>query len=166
MTRAGQGERNRIVVVRRRIDAPLAFLFQAWTDPARFARWFGPKGWTVERCEVDARPGGAWRSWFRTGSGASVYTGGVYIEVEPERRIVFTWDTNVAGAEPDLLSVVTVEFAEEPGGVEISITHRKLATAEAIDMDAGWNNTFDSLQQYASAEAARWAVSAPEEEKG
>ena len=99
-------------------------------------------------------------------SGASVYTGGVYIEVEPKRRIVFTWDTNVAGAEPDLLSVVTVEFAEEPGGVEISITHRKLATAEAIDMDAGWNNTFDSLQQYASAEAARWAVSAPEEEKG
>jgi uncharacterized protein YndB with AHSA1/START domain len=109
MTPAQQPERNRVVAVRRWIHAPLKFLFQAWTDPARFSRWFGPRGWTVERCEVDARPGGAWRAWLKTGKGASVYTGGVYLEVEPHRRIVFTWDTNVEGGAADTLSIVTVD---------------------------------------------------------
>jgi uncharacterized protein YndB with AHSA1/START domain len=93
-------KRDRIVVARRCIRAPRKFLFEAWTDPARFARWFGPRTWTVERCEIDLRPGGAWRAWLKTGNGASVYVGGVYSEFEPDRRVVFTWDTNPEGSQP------------------------------------------------------------------
>ncbi len=157
-------EHDRIVAVRRRIGASRAFLFQAWTDPARFARWFGPQGWTVERCEVDARPGGSWRAWFKTGKGAAVYVGGVYTEVEPDRRIAFTWDTNAESGEPESLSVVTVEFRDEAGEVEVCITHRKLTTSQAVDMDVGWNSTFDSLQEFVRAEYDV-ATRATEEEK-
>jgi len=165
MTRETDLERNRIVVIRRSFDAPRAFLFQAWTQPARFARWFGPRGWTVERCEVDARPGGNWRAWFRTTKGASVYVGGTYKEVETDRRIVFTWDTNLQGGEPDSLSIVSVEFRDAAGRVEVSITHRKLATAQAVDMDVGWNNTLDSLEEYITAQAGHWSRPATQEEK-
>jgi uncharacterized protein YndB with AHSA1/START domain len=155
MTPAAESSRDRVVVVRRRFQTSRAFLFQAWTDPDRFVRWFGPKGWTLERCEVDARPGGRWRAWFRKGGGASVYVGGVYSEVELNRRLVFTWDTSPdGGGDPQALSVVNVEFREDSAGAEICITHRKLATAQAVDMDAGWNNTFDSLQEYVAAQAA------------
>jgi uncharacterized protein YndB with AHSA1/START domain len=153
MTALAESALDRLVVVRRRFRASREFLFQAWTDPKRFARWFGPKGWTVDRCEVDARPGGNWRAWFRRSNGATAYVGGVYSEVELDRRIVFTWDTSPEGGEPEALSVVSVEFRDESDGVEICITHRKLGTDQAVDMDVGWNNTFDSLEEYVAAQA-------------
>jgi uncharacterized protein YndB with AHSA1/START domain len=155
--------RDRTVTLRRRFRAPRAFLFQAWTDPAQFARWFGPKAWTVERCKIDARPGGSWQAWLRTTNGTSVYVGGVYAELERDRRIVFTWDTKQrpAGA----FSVVTVEFADQADGVEIRITHRELTDAQAVDMDVGWNNTFDSLEEYVTAQTEHGAVFLSAEEK-
>jgi uncharacterized protein YndB with AHSA1/START domain len=153
MTASAKSMRDRVVVVRRRFSATRKFLFRAWTHPAEFSRWFGPKGWAVERCDLDPRPGGYWRAWFRTSKGAAVYVGGIYSEVEPDRRLVFTWDTNLQGGEPESLSVVSVEFQDSEGGAEVCITHRKLGSAQAVDMDAGWNNTFDSLEEYVDAQA-------------
>jgi len=147
-----EAKRERIVGVRRRIRANRAFLYAAWTDPARFVRWFGPKAWEVDRCQIDARPGGTWRAWLRRGDGASICVGGVYTEVEPERRIVFTWDNDEQGRRTDVTSLVTVEFVDLADGVEVSITHRELSTGQAVDMDVGWNNTLDSLEAYAGAE--------------
>ena len=151
MTADLEGQGGRIVGVRRRIRATRAFLYGAWTDPARFIRWFGPKAWSVERCEIDARPGGAWRAWLKRGDGASICVGGVYMEVEPERRIVFTWDNDERGRPTEVTSLVTVVFTEVADGVEVSITHRELSTGQAVDMDVGWNSTLDSLEAYVSA---------------
>lgn len=142
---------EKVVTVRRRLAASRAFLFAAWTDPELFARWFGPKGWTVQRCEVDAHVDGAWRAWFRRGDGAEVYVGGTYLEVDPPGRLVFTWDLDPAGSAPDVLSVVSVVFREIDGGTLIEISHRKLGATQAIDMDAGWNNTLDALEEFISA---------------
>jgi uncharacterized protein YndB with AHSA1/START domain len=125
-------------------------LFRAWTDPARYVRWFGPKAWTVEHCEIDARPGGAWRAWLKRGDGASVDVSGHYTDFDPDHRIAFTW--NAEGGQPDTLSLVTVEFLDSLEGVEIRVTHRDLATGRAVDMDVGWNSTLDSLEEYVRAE--------------
>src|ERR1700737_4433035 len=154
MTPAAESTRE-VVAVRRLFRAQRRFLFRAWTDPALFAKWFRPKGWTVDRCEVEARAGGSWRAWFKRRDGAMVYVGGAYSEVEPDRRIVFTWDTNPESARPESLSEVTVEFHDVAGGVEICLTHRELDTAQAVEMDAGWNNTLDSLEDFVEPEAAR-----------
>lgn len=151
MTANLERQGDRIVAVRRRIRATRAFLYRAWTDPARFVCWFGPKAWSVERCEIDARPGGAWRAWLKRGDSASICVGGVYIEVERERRIVFTWDNDERGRPTEVTSLVTVEFTEMADGVEVSITHRELSTGQAVDMDVGWNSTLDSLEAYVSA---------------
>jgi uncharacterized protein YndB with AHSA1/START domain len=153
MTASAESARDCVVVVRRHLMASRDFLFRAWTDPASFGRWFGPKGWAVDRCELDPRPGGCWRVWFRTTKGVAVCVGGVYTEVESERRLVFTWDTNPQGGAPESLSVVSVDFRDSVDGAEICITHRKLGSAQAVDMDAGWNNTLDSLEEYVAAQA-------------
>lgn len=164
MTQNPGAQRDHVVVARRRLLASRKFLFQAWTDPARFARWFGPRTWTVERCEIDPRIGGSWRAWLKTGTGTSVYVGGVYSEFEPDRRVVFTWDTNPDGGHTDALSVVTVELLDQADGVEICVTHRELSTGQAVDMDAGWNNSLDSLEEYVRAESASSGISATREE--
>ncbi len=164
MTPGPGAMQDRVVVVRRRFRAPREFLFQAWTDPTRFARWFGPKTWTVERCELDPRAGGSWRAWLKTANGGSVCVGGVYSEFEPGRRVVFTWDTNPEGGRRQALSVVTVELLDHPDGVEICVTHRELSTGQALDMDAGWNNSLDSLEEYVMAESARCGFSTTREE--
>lgn len=145
--------RETVVTVRRTLAARREFLFAAWTDPELFIQWFGPKTWTVERCEVDARVGGRWRAWFRRGDGGSLYVGGTYLEVEAPERLVFTWDLRPDGSAPDTLSVVAVTFSQVAGGAEIAITHRKLGTTEAIDMDAGWTNTLDALAAFVATHA-------------
>jgi uncharacterized protein YndB with AHSA1/START domain len=89
MTSGPEIQPDRVVSVCRRIRSSRAFLYAAWTDPARFLRWFGPKTWTVERCEIDARAGGAWRAWLKRGDGASVCVGGVYTDVVPKSADCF-----------------------------------------------------------------------------
>jgi uncharacterized protein YndB with AHSA1/START domain len=148
MTADIEFQRDRVVGVKRRIRASREFLFKAWTDPARFVRWFGPKAWNVDRCEIDARPGGTWRAWLKRGDGTSVCVGGVYVAVEPDKRIAFTWDNDPQGRPSDTLSVVTVEFTDRAGCVEVCLTHRELTTGQAMDMDVGWNSTLDSLEAY------------------
>lgn len=145
--------REKIVTVRRTLAASREFLFAAWTDPELFAQWFGPRSWTVERCEVDARVDGRWRAWFRRGDGGEVYAGGTYLEIDPPSRVVFTWDVDPAGSAADALSIVSVVLHETEGGTAIEISHRKLGTAQAVDMDAGWNNTLDALEDFVSAQA-------------
>jgi uncharacterized protein YndB with AHSA1/START domain len=103
---------DRVVGVSRRIRASRAFLFKAWTEPDRFVRWFGPKNWTVERCELDTRPGGAWRVWLKRSDGAGICVGGIYTDVIPDRRIVFTWDNDAQGRPSKTLSIVTIEFVD------------------------------------------------------
>jgi uncharacterized protein YndB with AHSA1/START domain len=144
--------KEKTVTVRRTVSGNRTFLFSAWTDPKLFVQWFGPKTWSVERCELDSRVGGGWRAWFRRGDGGSVYVGGSYLEINAPERLVFTWDTDPDGGAPKLLSVVTVLFSEVPNGVEIVITHRKLGTAEAVDMDAGWSNTLDALEAFVATQ--------------
>jgi uncharacterized protein YndB with AHSA1/START domain len=111
-----------------------------------------PRHGRSSAAKIDARPGGTWRAWLKRGDGASICVGGVYTEVEPERRLVFTWDNDERGRPTEVMSLVTVEFAEVPDGVEVSITHRELSTGQAVDMDVGWDTTLDSLAAYASAE--------------
>ncbi|MBI3453292.1 MAG: SRPBCC domain-containing protein [Rhodospirillales bacterium] len=141
---------GRTVTVRRLLPAARDILFRAWTDPQEMAKWWGPRAWTVRRCEIDLRPGGAWGTWFETANGTERYIGGVYREVTPPIRLSFTWEPEGPNGPPERVSVVTVEFHDRSDATEIVIEHRKLASGEAVDMDVGWASTFDSLERYVS----------------
>jgi uncharacterized protein YndB with AHSA1/START domain len=110
---------EREILMTRVFDAPRKLLFAAWTDPKYVAQWLlGPEGWTMPVCEIDLRPGGAWRFVWRKSDGAEMEMTGVYREVKPPERVVHTerW-----GAEwPETINTLT--FTEKDGKTTCSLT--------------------------------------------
>ncbi|HXV65021.1 MAG TPA: SRPBCC domain-containing protein, partial [Vicinamibacteria bacterium] len=82
---------DREVVMTRIFDAPRTLVFEAWTRCEHVKRWMiGPEGWTMPICEIDLRPGGANRFVWRRSNGTEMEIRGVYREIRPPERLVFT----------------------------------------------------------------------------
>jgi uncharacterized protein YndB with AHSA1/START domain len=81
---------DREIVLTRAFDAPRRLVFDALTKPALLRRWFGARGWNLVVCEVDLRVGGGWRFVARGPGGAEQGHGGVYREILPPGRLVYT----------------------------------------------------------------------------
>ena len=80
------------ITLRRMIDGPVEAVFRAWTEPHTLALWWGPENFTTPVAEMDVRPGGAYRFVMRSPDGSrELRVGGTYREVEPPRRLVFSW---------------------------------------------------------------------------
>lgn len=112
---------ERTIVMSRRFAAPRPLVFDAWTRPELLRRWYGAKGWTLVECEVDLRVDGAWRFVSEGPEGARMGQRGVYREVDPPRRLVFTElfdDQSYPG-----VALVTHDFVvAEPDGTTITST--------------------------------------------
>jgi uncharacterized protein YndB with AHSA1/START domain len=142
---------TRTVCIRRSFPIQRDRLYQLWTDPIHLAQWWGPTGWTVTRCEIDAQAGGRWNTWLLTSGGEARSIGGRYLEIAPPEKLVFTWELKDAEADALLISVVSVLFFERGSETEIVLEHHELLTGQAIDMDVGWSMTFDSLSRHIAA---------------
>ena len=130
--RQGEG-----VEVRRTIAAPRQRVFEAWTRAEEVKRWFGPGSMETPLAEVDLRVGGAWRVHMRGPDGSEFRVCGTYREIEPPRRLVYTWSTE--GSSDVLDSVVTVEFHDRGGSTEVVLRHDKLPSADSEERHAkGW----------------------------
>jgi uncharacterized protein YndB with AHSA1/START domain len=141
------GPRARRVDVTQVFDCERPVLFTVWTDPEHFARWWGPKEWQAYDCMLDVRPGGRWRSSFRRPVGQDIHIGGQYLDVTPPERISFSWNS-YGTLSADDESLVELEFVEIGHQTELRITHTKLTTGEAEDMDIGWVSALESLARY------------------
>ena len=72
------------IVATRVFEAPRELVFDAWTSPEHLPHWMlGPTGWTMPVCEIDLRPGGAWRFVWRKDDGSEMAMHGIYDEVIP-----------------------------------------------------------------------------------
>jgi uncharacterized protein YndB with AHSA1/START domain len=80
---------DRAIVTTRLIEAPRERIFEAFSDPDRLTRWWGPKGFTSTFREFDLRPGGVWRFVLHSPDGASYQNESVFVEVVKPERIVF-----------------------------------------------------------------------------
>jgi uncharacterized protein YndB with AHSA1/START domain len=120
-----QKKSDREVVVTRTFDAPPRLVFEAWSRPELFKKWWVPKsmGMTLRSCAMDVRTGGNYRLNF--GDGMDFF--GRYIEVTPPSRIVWT---NEEGGENG--SVTTVTF-EEKGGQTLLVMSELFPSKEALD---------------------------------
>ena len=109
------------VVVTRLFDAPRRLVFEALTKPEHLTRWWGPRGSTLPVCENDVRPGGAYRFVCRAPNGNEYPFKGVYREVVPPEKLVFTQRFDV---EPFSRNeeVVTVTLEERSGKTILTIT--------------------------------------------
>ena len=103
-------------------DAPRHLVFEAMTKPEHVKRWWGRlgEGYSVPVCEIDLRPGGAWRFVNRHPKGEVVFYGG-YREITPPSRLVFT---EIFEQFPDSVSVVTADFTDEGGKTRLTTTVR------------------------------------------
>ena len=116
---AGEAEGDRELIITRSFGAPARFLFQAWSKPELLKKWFGPVGYPVTMCEMDFRKGGLWRAAM-TGPGGKQQTpfGGEYLEIVPNRRIVFSNGFELPGAEK---MIMTITFDEKDGRTLLTI---------------------------------------------
>ena len=110
---------DREVVVTRVVDAPRRTVFEAWTNPRHIPQWLiGPDGWTMPVCEVDLRPGGAWRYVYRKSSGVEMVMGGTFREIVPPERLVSTESWGADWPE----TVNTMVLTESAGQTTIALT--------------------------------------------
>ncbi len=129
----------------RRIKAPPARVFDAWTQPAMLAQWFGPHHTMVETAEVDARAGGRFLIHLREDTGARHGVAGTYTIFDPARLLVFTW---AWVSLPERESRVTVAFRPVPEGTEVTLTHDRFADAgTATRHRRGWTESLERLDR-------------------
>src|SRR3954462_9852969 len=81
---------DREIVITRVFDAPRRLVWEALTNPEHVPHWFGPRGWTLPVCQMDFRPGGAWRFVVHGPDGTDMGMRGVYQEITPPERLVST----------------------------------------------------------------------------
>lgn len=136
----------------RLIDAPPAVVYRAWTEPALLVQWFTPRPWTTPVVETDVRPGGASFILMRGPDGTEHACHGVYLEVVPNERLVFT-DAYSRAWEPSAKPFMTVvlTFANEGGKTRYTArvrhwTEADLQTHEQMGFHAGWGKATDQLE--------------------
>jgi uncharacterized protein YndB with AHSA1/START domain len=116
---AAEPEADRELIITRSFDASARLLFAAWSKPEHLKKWFGPVGYPVTMCEMDFRKGGLWRAAM-TGPTGKQQTpfGGEYLEIVPDRKIVFSNGFELPGAEK---MIMTVTFDEKDGRTLLTI---------------------------------------------
>jgi len=133
----------------RLFDAPRHLVFEAMTKPEHVKRWWGRlgEGYSVPVCEIDLRPGGAWRFVNRHPTGEAAFHG-EYREITPPSRLVFT---EIYDEYPDSVSVVTAVFSDEGGKTRFTATVRyaSLQVRDAViasGMAKGAGISYDRLE--------------------
>ncbi|MGA2583588.1 MAG: SRPBCC domain-containing protein [Tepidisphaeraceae bacterium] len=156
---------ERDYVISRVFDAPRNLVYQMWTDPKHLANWWGPSTFTNPVCEMDVRPGGTFRIVMRAPDGSEFPFRGVYREVVPNERLIYTNDCSqhpaawhkmvdptgrFATTDPKNGPVTTVTFDEHNGKTTMTV-HMRFQSAEMRDgfvkigMNEGWSQSFDDL---------------------
>jgi uncharacterized protein YndB with AHSA1/START domain len=152
-------EIHKEITVSRIIHAPVARVWQAWTDEKQVRQWWSPKGFTTPVCEVDARVGGAINIVMLGGEGMGQFSGmkapmqGVFTEVIENKKLAFK---NVALDEQGhhlLEGMTTVMFSDEDGQTKVTVEtgasgEGEMVPAMLAGMEQGWNEQMDKLVEF------------------
>jgi uncharacterized protein YndB with AHSA1/START domain len=157
MTSGGNGvtlttPSDREIIITRVFDAPRRLVFEAISKPEHVARWWGPRSMTITSCEMDFRPGGAWRFVMRGPDGNDYGFSGVYREIEPPERIVQTFEFE---GMPGHGSVETATLEELDGKTKLTVTclYQSVEDRDGrynSGMEAGMRESHDRLAELLS----------------
>ena len=147
--------------ITRKLAAPRELVFKAWTEPEFLAKWWGVRpDYTTPIAEIDLRVGGKYRlGMLPPDKDQPMVIGGVYREVKPPEKLVYTWvwepqtpETQIrSGSGPEGLvapgeTLVTVEFHDVDGQTEVVLTHQFFADQDMRDKHShGWNGCLEQL---------------------
>jgi uncharacterized protein YndB with AHSA1/START domain len=147
---------DRDLVLTRLIDAPREKLYRAWTEPELLKQWFAPAPYTTPRAELDVRVSGANMVVMRGPEGNEIPCPGVYLEVVPNRRLVFT-DAYTSAWEPSQKPFMTVilTFEDEDGKTRYTArvrhwTKEDREAHEKMGFHQGWGQCTDQLAALAA----------------
>ena len=143
------------LVLARRLDASPDAVFRCWAEPELMKRWFTPPPWRTTHVETDLRPGGASLVVMEGPNGERVENRGVYLAVEPGRRLVFT-DAFTCAWVPSGKAFMVAEATFEPDGDGARYVARvrhwsaeDKAAHEAMGFHAGWGAVAEQLEAVA-----------------
>jgi len=150
-------EGDREIVIRRAFNGPAHIVFDAWTKPEYVRRWWSPKSQcvTLVSCDAEVRAGGRYRYVMRHQTGNEMAFSGVYKDVSPPSRLVYTeiFEPTAAGADPNEEGVVvTVTFDERDG--KTYVVSRSMCPSKEIrnviiasGMEHGMREAMDQLDE-------------------
>ena len=146
---------DRELVLERLLDAPRDKLFRCWTEAELITQWFTPPPWTTPFAQIDLRPGGANLILMRGPDGTEMPNRGVYLEVVPNERLVFT-DAFVRAWEPSEKPFFTcvLTFEDEGGKTRYTARARHWTVTdkeahEQMGFHQGWGVATDQLEALA-----------------
>lgn len=149
------------LVFTRTFAAPRDLVFKAWTTAAMVKNWWGCGQFPACDVEMDARPGGVWRSCLRADNGDEIQLSGRFIEVVRPERLVFTFVRAAApaiGVEP-VDTRVTVNFTEQAGKTLVQFRQETFPTTALRDNHQdGWTTSFGRLDNILAAQATTVAA--------
>ena len=133
-------------------DAPRERVFDALARQDQYVQWICPPGVDVTVCEIDVRPGGAWRVGGYHDGGRAFASSGKYVEVRRPERLVFTWAHHADGdyAKPrGHETTVRIEFRALGDKTELTLIQGPFADTPSRDNHtAGWSGSFDKLEGF------------------
>ena len=137
--------------ISRLVDLPPEKLYRCWTEPKLLMQWFTPAPWKTVECEIDLRVGGAFNTRMQGPNGEDVPNRGVYLEIVPDRKLVFT-DAFQSGWLPSgkPFAVLTITFEKEGSQTRYSGRVRHWTEADYQDhldmgFHQGWHTALDQL---------------------
>jgi uncharacterized protein YndB with AHSA1/START domain len=138
------------LLITREFDAPRSMVFRAWTQPEHLMRWWGPRGFTLPSCQLDLRPGGAYRFHMRGSAGDDHWTQGVFREVvEPERIVMAGSWADAAGNPTSPETVTTVSFEDLGAKTRLTLHQAVFESVTARDAHRnGWTSSLERLAEY------------------
>ncbi|WGF87190.1 SRPBCC family protein [Marinivivus vitaminiproducens] len=138
------------LTLKRRFKASPEKVYNAWIDPDKIVHWWGPSpDDEVILAEIDARVGGRFHLIFRERDGETNDCSGVYREVVPNEKLVFTWAWR---STPERVSLVTLTFKPDSGQTLMTLLHEQFFDEEARDRHReGWSGALDKLEAMLTA---------------
>jgi uncharacterized protein YndB with AHSA1/START domain len=134
------------LTIKRRFNAAPEKVFAAWTDPEKVKRWMGPGEVKVLSVECDLRSGGRYRWLMQAPDGEQHDVSGVYRELIPNEKLVFTWAWK---STPERESLITLTFKPDGAGTIMTLLHEQFFDEAARDRhQQGWNGAMEKLATY------------------
>jgi uncharacterized protein YndB with AHSA1/START domain len=149
---------NELLIVRT-FNAPPSAVFALWSSSEHLKRWMGPKDFTCPEATIDFRVGGTYRAMIKSAEHGENWFGGVYREIVPNRRLVFTFTWENEGPSAGVETLVTITFEERDGKTVQTFHQAPFSNVERRDSHVGgWSQAFDKEAAYAEKIAREQAA--------
>jgi uncharacterized protein YndB with AHSA1/START domain len=149
---------NELLIVRT-FDAPPSVVFALWSKPEHMKRWMGPKNFTCPEVMIDFRVGGAYRGMIKSAGQGENWFGGMYREIVPNKRLVFTFTWDNDGPSAGVETLVTITFEERDGKTVQTFHQAPFRNVDRRNSHVrGWCEAFDKEAAYAEKLATEYAA--------